>query len=243
MPTEKISEELFDKPVEKPAGKPHYSGHRKRLRERFLKSGAESLPDYELLEMILFPARPVGDVKPMAKALLAKFGGFGQVLLAAPTELAKVEGVGEAAIVAIKVAKAAAERLIKTEVAQKPVIRNWDQLLQYCKLQFGHNINEEFHVLFLNQKLELIADECQQKGTINHTPVYPREVVRRALELGASSLILVHNHPSGDVTPSKADVDVTRLIINAAQPMGIDVHDHIIISPRAHCSFKAKGLL
>jgi DNA repair protein RadC len=223
--------------------KPHYTGHRKRLRERFLKAGADVLPDYELLEMILFPAKPVGDVKPMAKALLAAFGSFGKVLMAEPAELMKVEGVSEAAVVAIKVAKASAERLLKEEVADKPVIKSWTQLLDYCRIHIGHNRNEEFHVLFLNHKLQLILDERQQKGTIDHTPVYPREVVRRALELGASSMILVHNHPSGDVTPSKSDIDVTRQIVDAARPLGIEVHDHLIIGAKQHFSFKAKELL
>jgi DNA repair protein RadC len=223
--------------------KPHYTGHRKRLRERFLKSGSEALPDYELLEMILFPAKPVGDVKPMAKALLAAFGSFGKVLMAEPIELMKVEGVGEAAVVAIKVAKASAERLLKEEVADKPIIKSWTQLLDYCRIHIGHNRNEEFHVLFLNHKLQLILDERQQKGTIDHTPVYPREVVRRALELGAASMILVHNHPSGDVSPSKSDIDVTRQIVDAARPLGIDVHDHLIIGAKQHFSFKAKELL
>jgi DNA repair protein RadC len=223
--------------------KPHYTGHRKRLRERFLKSGPDVLPDYELLEMILFPAKPVGDVKPMAKALLTKFGSFGQVLMADPVLLMKVEGVNEAAVVAIKVAKAAAERLLKEEVADRPIIKSWTQLLDYCRIHIGHNTHEEFHVLFLNHKLELIADERQQKGTIDHTPVYPREVVKRALELGASSVILVHNHPSGDVNPSKADVDVTRQIIDAARPLGIEVHDHLIIGAKKHFSFKSKGVL
>lgn len=223
--------------------KPHHTGHRKRLRERFLKSGSESLADYELLEMILFPAKPMGDVKPLAKALLAKFGSFGQVLHAETGELAKVEGVGEAAITAIKVAKAAAERLLKEEIAERTVVKSWTQLLDYCRIHIGHSQNEEFHVLFLNNKLELIVSERQQKGTINHTPVYPREVVKRALELGASSMILVHNHPSGDVTPSKADVDVTRQIIDAARSMGIEVHDHLIIGAKKHFSFKSKGLI
>lgn len=223
--------------------KPHHAGHRARLRERFLTAGPEALADYELLEMILFPAKPIGDVKPMAKSLLARFGSFGQVLVAEPLELMKVEGVNEAAVVAIKVAKAAAERLLKEEVADKPIIKSWTRLLDYCRIHIGHNQNEEFHVLFLNHKLELIADERQQKGTINHTPVYPREVVKRALELGASSLILVHNHPSGDVQPSKSDVDVTRQIVDAARALNIEVHDHLIISAKKHYSFKAKGLL
>jgi len=223
--------------------KPLHTGHRKRLRERFLKNGAEALADYELLEMILFPAKPMGDVKPLSKALLATFGSFGKVLMAEPAELQKVEGIGEAAVVAIKVAKSSAERLLKEEVADRPVVKSWTQLLDYCRIHIGHNAHEEFHVLFLNGKLELIANERQQKGTINHTPVYPREVVKRALELGASSMILVHNHPSGDVNPSKADVDITKQIIDAARPLGIEVHDHLIIGAKKHFSFKSKGLI
>lgn len=229
--------------AEKKAEKPHYTGHRQRLRERFLQAGSQALADYELLEMILFPAKPMGDVKPLAKALIARFGSFGKVLRADAGELARVEGVGEAAIVAIKVAKEASERLLKEEVAARPVIKNWSQLLDYVQLHFGHNKNEEFHVLFLNHKLELIASECQQRGTINHTPVYPREVVRRALELGASSMILVHNHPSGDVKPSKADIDVTEQVVSAARALGVSVHDHLIISEKKHFSFRDKGLM
>lgn len=228
---------------QKPKDKPHYAGHRKRLRDRFLQHGAEALADYEMLEMILFPASPLGDVKPLAKALLAHFGSFGKVLLAAPVELQKVEGVNEAAIVAIKVVKSSAERMLKEEIAERAIIKSWTQLLDYCRLHIGHNIHEEFHVLFLNGKLELLADERQQKGTVNHTPVYPREVVKRALEIGAASIILVHNHPSGDVQPSHADIDVTRQIIDAARPLGIEVHDHVIISARKHFSFRSKGLL
>lgn len=223
--------------------KPHYTGHRKRLRERFLTNGPEALADYELLEMILFPAKPMGDVKPMAKTLIASFGSFGQVLYAEPQALMKVEGVNEGAVVAIKVAKSAAERLLREEVADKPVIKSWTQLLDYCRLHIGYNQNEEFHVLFLDHKLRLLLDERQQKGTVDHTPVYPREVVKRALEIGASSLILVHNHPSGDVNPSKADVDVTKQIIDAARSLSIDVHDHLIIGGKKHFSFKSKGLI
>ncbi|MCE2927273.1 MAG: DNA repair protein RadC [Rickettsiales bacterium] len=223
--------------------KPHHLGHRKRLRDRFLKQGAETLADYELLEMILFPAKPMGDVKPLAKALLAQFGSFGSVLHAEPIELAKVSGIGEAAITAIKVAKAASERLLKEEVKDRTVVKSWTQLLDYCRLHLGHKQNEEFHVLFLNHRLELIADERQQKGTIDHTPVYPREVLKRALELGASSIILVHNHPSGDVNPSKADIEITQQIITAARSLGIEVHDHLIIGAKKHFSFKSKGLI
>jgi len=223
--------------------KPHHTGHRKRLRERFLNNGPEALADYELLEMILFPAKPIGDVKPMAKDLLAQFGSFGQVLFAEPVQLMNVDGVNEAAVVAIKTAKAAAERLLREEVADRPIIKSWTQLLDYCRIHIGSNQNEEFHVLFLNHKLELMADERQQKGTVDHTPVYPRQVVKRALEIGASSLILVHNHPSGDVNPSKADVDVTKQIIDAVRALSIEVHDHLIIGAKKHFSFKSKGLI
>ncbi len=225
------------------SAKPLHTGHRKRLRERFLNAGPAALADYELLEMILFPAKPMGDVKPMAKMLLLEFGSFGRVLHADPVALMKVEGVNEAAVVAIKVTKAAAERLLREEVADKPLINTSASLINYCKVHIGNNKEEEFHVLFLNNKLELMFDERQQKGTVNHTPVYPREVVKRALEIGASSIILVHNHPSGDVTPSRADVDVTRQIVTAAEMLGIEVHDHIIIGPKKHFSFKAKDMI
>lgn len=231
------------KPAPEKAGKPMHTGHRKRLRERFLTAGPLGFADYELLEMILFPAKPVGDVKPMAKALLARFGSFGKVMYAEPTEMLKVDGVNEAAVVAIKVAKAASERLLREEVAQKPLINSSESLVNYCRVHIGNNKEEEFHVLFLDSKLRLMADERQQKGTVNHTPVYPREVVKRALEIGASSVILVHNHPSGDVSPSKADVDVTKQIVLAARTLGIEVHDHIIIGAKAHFSFKAKGMI
>lgn len=223
--------------------KPHYTGHRKRLRERFLSAGAEALADYELLEMILFPAKPMGDVKPMAKALLAARGSFAQVLQAEPHDLLKIDGVNEAAVVAIKVAKAAAERLLREEVRERPVINSWEKLLDFCRVQLGHKKEEEFHVLFLNNKLQLLCAERQQKGTVNHTPVYPREVVKRALELGASSLILVHNHPSGDVRPSKADHEVTQQIVQAARALGMDVHDHVIIGAKKHFSFRQEGVL
>ena len=225
------------------ASKPAHAGHRKRLRERFLHAGSGALADYELLEMLLFPAKPVGDVKPMAKALLKAFGSFGKVLHAEPAAMLRVEGVNEAAVVAIKVAKAASERLLREAVADRPVINDMERLIDYCRVHLGNKQEEEFHVLFLDAKLQLMADERQQKGTVNHTPVYPREVVKRALEIGASSIILVHNHPSGDVNPSKADVDVTAQIVAAAKTLGIGVHDHIIIGAKKHFSFKAKGIL
>lgn len=234
---------IIEKPTEKPIEKPHYTGHRKRLRERFLSAEPSLLADYEMLELILFPAKPMGDVKPLAKSLLAAFGSFAKVLHAQPAELMRVEGVNEAAVVAIKVTRHSAERLLKEEVAARTVLKSWTQLLDYLRIHIGHNQNEVFHVLFMNKQLELIVDEQQQKGTINHTPVYPREVVKRALELGASSIILAHNHPSGDVKPSKEDIETTKLIVNAARPLGIEVHDHLIISSKEHFSFKSKGII
>lgn len=229
--------------IEKSVAKPHYTGHRKRLRERFLASEPASFADYEMLELILFPSKPMGDVKPLAKSLLSVFGSFGKVLHATPAELLKVEGVNEAAVVAIKVTRHAAERLLKEEITARPIVKSWTQLMDYLRLSIGHNQNEVFRILFLNGKLELIADEQQQKGTINHTPIYPREVVKRALELGASSIILVHNHPSGDVNPSKDDVEVTKMIINIAKPLGIAVHDHLIIGSKDYFSFKEKRII
>lgn len=239
MTSETIPEIISDRPI----AKPHYTGHRKRLRERFLNNDPTSFADYEMLELILFPAKPLGDVKPLAKALLVAFGSFAKVLHAQPAELLKVEGVNEAAVVAIKVTRHAAERLLKEEIAAKTVVKSWTQLLDYLRLHIGHNQNEVFHILFLNNRLELIADERQQQGTINHTPIYPREVVKRALELGASSIILVHNHPSGDVNPSKEDINITRTIISMAKPLGIEVHDHVIISAKECFSFKSKGII
>lgn len=238
-----IIEPMTDPRLAIGGNKPLHLGHRKRLRERFLAGGVEAIADYELLEMILFPAKPMGDVKPLAKKLLAQFKSFGGVLHADAEDLVKVEGIGEAAVVAIKVAKAAAERLLKEAVLEKPIIKNWQQLIDYCRVQIGHRKTEAFHVLFLNSKLHLIADEQQGEGTINHTPAYPREIVKRALELAASSLILVHNHPTGEVNPSKEDVALTRDIVAAAKTLGINVHDHLIIGASKHFSFKEGGLL
>lgn len=222
--------------------KPHHTGHRKRLRERFLKS-PEATADYELLEIILFPARPIGDVKPLAKRLLAEFKTLSGVLHAEPAQLAAVDGVNDSAVAALKAVTVAAQRLMRYEAAQKTVIQSWTSLLDYCRLHLGHKKHEEFHVLFLDRKFGLLADDMQQKGTVDHAPVYPREVVKRALELGASSMILVHNHPTGDVTPSKADIDITRLIAAAAKPLNISVHDHVIIGGKNHYSFKSHGIL
>lgn len=221
----------------------HHLGHRARLRERFLKGGANALPDYELLELILFAARPRGDVKPLAKKLLATFGSLARVLHADIYALQQVDGMGDAAIAALKAVEAAAQRILKEEVKDRPVIQSWTALLDYCRLSMGHAKVEQFRILFLDHKNQLIADEVQQTGTVNHTPVYPREVVKRALELGASAIILLHNHPSGDVTPSKADIDITKQIVNAAKPLGVEVHDHLIIGAKDHYSFKSNGLI
>jgi DNA repair protein RadC len=219
------------------------SGHRARLRERFLKAGPDALADYEMLEMILFAANPRGDVKPLAKRLIKAFGSFASVIKAEPEELLKVEQVTESVVSSLKVIHASAQQLLKEEIKDRPVIQSWSSLLDYCRLAMGHRKEEEFRLLFLNQKHALIADEVQNIGTVNHTPVYPREVVKRALELGASSIILVHNHPSGDVKPSKEDIDMTRQIITAAHPLEIKVHDHIIVGAKNTYSFRSNGLI
>ena len=219
---------------------PHYFGHRQRLRERLIDSGTESLPDYELIEVILFAARSRGDVKPVAKALLAHFGGFAEMMSAEPDALAAA-GLNLAGIAAIKAAREAALRLMRADLQQRPVVNSWDKLIDYCSAQVAHGKVEEFHILFLDRKNVLIRDERQQRGTIDHTPVYPREVVKRALELGASALILVHNHPSGDPTPSKADIAVTQDIKKAAAPLGVVLHDHVIIGRNCHTSLRELG--
>lgn len=221
----------------------HYIGHRARLRERFLGATGDALPDYELLELILFSARPRGDVKPLAKRLLKQFGSFHKVLYADELALRGVDEVGDAVIAALKTVRVAAQRMIKTEISNQPIIQSWSALLDYCKLAMGSAKVEEFRVLFLNHAHMLITDEVMQRGTVNHTPVYPREVVKRALELGASAIILLHNHPSGDATPSKADIDITNKIIEACATINVTVHDHVIITDHGHYSFKSFGLI
>jgi len=220
-----------------------HSGHRRRLRERFLKGGSQALADYELLEMILYAASPRMDTKPLAKRLLAQFGDFAKVVHALPHDLAKIDGMGDAAIASIKMVYVAAERMLKAQASQGQIIQSWTALLDYCRVSVGHKKIEEFRVLFLNHKNILILDEVQQYGTINHAPVYPREVMKRALDLGASSIILVHNHPSGDPTPSREDIEITRQIAAASLSLGISVHDHLIIAGNKHYSFKSNGLL
>jgi DNA repair protein RadC len=222
---------------------PHYLGHRDRLRERALAGGPGALPDYEVLELLLFRAIPRGDVKPLAKQLIARFGSLGGVLGASVEELKTVAGVGAAAALDLKLVHEAALRSGREAVAKRPVISSWSALLAYVKTALAHEAREQFRVLFLDKKNQLIADEVMNRGTVDHAPVYPREVVRRALELSASAVILVHNHPSGDPTPSAADVDMTRQVAEAARPLRIAVHDHLVVARDGTASFKALGLL
>ena len=223
--------------------RPHYWGHRQRLRERFMGAGEEALADYELLELLLFYSIPRRDVKPLAKQLIEKFGSFAGVLAADPARLAEIDELAYPSIVHFKAVRAAALRMTQAEVLDRPVIGSWQKLLDYCRASMAHNKTEQFRLLFLDRKNVLIADEVQQQGTVDHTPVYPREVVKRALELGASSLIMVHNHPSGDPTPSRADIEMTKEVAAAAQALGISLHDHIVVGKKNHASFKSLGLL
>ena len=218
-------------------------GHRKRLRDRFLTGGSDAVPDYEVLELILFRAMPRQDVKPIAYALLAHFGDFNRVISAPIRELMAVDGVGEAVATEIKIVEAAAHRLARAKMIKCHAVSSWDALLTYCHTVMAHRETEQFRILFLDSKNTIIADEAQAQGTVNHVPVYPREVVKRALELHASALILVHNHPSGDPSPSDADITMTQAIHNAAEALNITLHDHIIIGKSAELSFRSQGLL
>lgn len=230
-------------PIEPSPETPDYLGHRQRLRERFLAGGGDALHDYELLELLLFAANPRGDVKPLAKKLIQRFGGFAETIAAEPSELRAVPGVGDVALVMLKVVESAAVRLAREKIIDQPVLNSWQALIDYCRTTMAHAKVEQFRLLFLDRKNALIADEVQQTGTVDHTPVYPREVVKRCLELGASALILVHNHPSGDPTPSRADIEMTREIAKAAAIVGVTIHDHLIVGRKGHSSFKALGLL
>ena len=222
--------------------KPHYLGHRQRLRERLLDGGTEPLPDYELLEFLLYSARPQGDTKPLAKDLIQHFGSFAAVLSADRAELADF-GLRDPTIASLLAVRTAAARMLKGEVADKPVISNWQALIDYCTARIGFAAAEEFHLLFLDRKNALIRDERQQQGTVDHTPVYPREVVKRALELNATAIIMVHNHPSGDVTPSRADIEMTKQVRDVAKAVGIALHDHLVIGRGKHASLRSLGLI
>lgn len=221
----------------------YIADHRARLRQRFTEGGPDALPDYEMLELVLFRAIPRQDVKPLARRLLDRFGDFNGVISAPPARLAQEHGVGDAVICELKIVEAAAQRLARARVMHRPVLSSWDALLRYCQTAMAHRETEHFRVFFLDRKNVLVADEAQSKGTVDHVPVYPREVVKRALELNASALILVHNHPSGDPTPSQADIDMTQQVQFAAQALGIVLHDHLVISKSRDISFRAEGLL
>jgi len=227
-----------------PAGPtPHYHGHRERLRERFLGAGSDALADYELLELVLFRALPRGDVKPLAKDIIARFGSFAEAISAPIERLKEVKGLGDAAITELKVVQAAAQRLARGQVKDRPALSSWSSVLDYCRSAMAFAEKEEFRILFLDKRNRLIADEQHQTGTVDHTPVYPREVVKRALELSATAVILVHNHPSGDPTPSRADIEMTKAIVEVAKPLGIAVHDHLIVGKDGHASLKALKLI
>jgi DNA repair protein RadC len=219
------------------------AGHRERLRARFLMGGAAAMPDYELLELVLFAALPRRDTKPLAKALLKRFGSFAEVIAAPRDRLREVPGVCDSVVSQLKIVEAAAARLAQTRVIGKHALSSWSALLDYCMAAMARAPAEEFRVLFLDRKNVLIADEVQARGTVDHTPVYPREIIKRALEHGASAIILVHNHPSGDPTPSKADIAMTREIAAAAKALHIAIHDHLVIGRGGHASFKSLGLL
>jgi DNA repair protein RadC len=218
-------------------------GHRNRLRSRLLVAGPESLLDHEMLEMLLFLALPRRDTKPIARELLTRFGGFGAVISASPAELRRVEGLGDAGIAALKLAKAAASRLLLGDVAGKPLLKSWEALADYLRASLGHEKTEQFHVLFLDGRTRLIADEVMGRGTVNHAPVYPREIARRAVELHASTVILAHNHPSGTTAASRDDVMMTREVRRALQPLGITLHDHLIVTSETCVSMQLEGLL
>jgi DNA repair protein RadC len=228
-----------------PAGRlPSYiEGHRARLRARFMQGGAAAMPDYELLELVLFRAIPRQDVKPLARRLLDSFGDFNRVLTAPAARLAEVQGAGSAVIQELKIVEAAAQRLARARVMHRPVISSWEALLDYCRTAMAHGETEQFRVLYLDRKNILIADEEQARGTVDHVPVYPREVVKRALELNASALILVHNHPSGDPTPSEADISMTLQIQDAAEALSLKLHDHLIIGKSREVSLRSDGFL
>lgn len=235
------ADETLPLPGQKPPS--YLLDHRKRLRARFMEGGAQAMPDYELLELLLFRAIPRQDVKPLARRLLDAFGDFNGVVTATPARLTQIQGVGDAVVQELKIVEAAAQRMARAKVMQRQVLSSWDALLDYCHTTMAYRETEQFRILFLDRKNVLIADEEQAKGTVDHVPVYPREVVKRALELNASALILVHNHPSGDPTPSQADISMTAQVQDAAGVLGITLHDHLIIGRGRELSFKAAGYL
>jgi DNA repair protein RadC len=225
------------------AAKPHYHGHRERLRGRFREAGAEALADYELLELLLFRSIPLKDTKPIAKDLIARFGSFAEVLAAPPQRLQEIKGVKEATSTDLKLIHAAAGLVTRGAVKKRTELSSWKAVIEHCRTTLAFGDTESFAVIFLDKRNQVIRDEIQQTGTVDHTPVYPREVVKRALELSATAIILVHNHPSGDPTPSRADITMTQQIVEIAKPLGILVHDHIIVGKNGHASLKELRLI
>src|SRR5450432_2353331 len=225
------------------AEEPHSHGHRERLRERFHNAGPDALSDYELLEMVLFAAQPRRDMKPLAKSLLKEFGSFAEVIHAPEARLREIKGVGDVTINGVKLIAASASRIARGQLKQRTLLSSWADVIDYCRTSMAFADKEQFRILFLDKRNQLIADEVQQIGTVDHTPVYPREVIKRALELSATAVILVHNHPSGDPTPSRADIQMTQTIIDIASPLGISVHDHIIVGKNGHASMKGLRLI
>jgi DNA repair protein RadC len=222
---------------------PSYHGHRERLRKRLMEGGPEAMPDYELLELVLFKAYPRGDTKDLAKRLIARFGSFAEVINAPDLLIEEVKGAGPRVVQELKIVRAAALRLMQRQVMQKPVLGTWAQVVDYCRASMAYETRELFRILFLDKKNRLIADEIQGEGTVDHTPVYVREVVKRALELSSTAIVLVHNHPSGDPAPSRADIEMTKQIIDAARPLGVLVHDHVIVGRQGHVSFRGLKLI
>lgn len=225
------------------AEEPHYHGHRDRLRARFAEAGADALADYELLELVLFRAIPRRDVKPLAKALIRRFGSFAEVIGAEPSRLAEIDGIGPGVIADLKLMEAAGRRLARGAIAERPLVTSWSALIEYLRATMAFSAREEFRLLFLDKRNHLIRDEVHGRGTVDHTPVYVREIARRALELSATAVILAHNHPSGDPTPSGADIRMTREIVAVLDPLGIVVHDHVILGREGHASFRGLKLL
>lgn len=239
-----MNQEEYEILQELPINTPQdYMGHRKRLKERFLKGGPNALADYEMLELVLFLGIPRGDVKPLAKELIRVYGNFAEVISAPIEKLLNHKGVGSHVAIAIKIINAAAIRLAREQIINKPILSSWRLVLDYCHANLAFAEKEEFHVLYLDNKNKLIIDETHQKGTIDQASVYPRDIMKRSLELNASSLVLVHNHPSGDPSPSKADIEITKEINQMAKLLGISIHDHLIIGKNGHTSFKSLGLL
>ena len=222
---------------------PGHSGHRERLKQRFNTGGADGFADYELLELILFSAIPRRDTKPLAKALVKRFGSFAEVLSAPDNLLLEISGIGQSVVTELKIVKAASERIAKGKINQQNILSSWNDILDYCRTTMAFHDKEQFRILFVDKKNRIIADEVQQTGTVDHTPVYPREIVKRALELSASAIILIHNHPSGDPAPSKADIEMTARVKEIASSMDIVLHDHIIVGKQGHTSFRGMGYL